>query len=262
MLVYAANEQRRYEDGDSSGWVRMDLKIKDVAELLKVSEKTIRRWLLEGKIPGYRLNRQYRFSRLEIQNWVLAQRLRSQHESDPEHEEALVDPSEAGQQAFSLLRAMTRGGVYHNISGKTKEEVIRNTMLCLAERLDLDAELVTSLLLEREALMTTALNNGLAVPHTRDFLLPGGEDAIAVVYPATPIPYDALDRRPVFCLFFLFAHNDKEHLRLLAKLAHFCGKEDHMHVLERRPSARETLELVREWESAQLVEQLPEPLHV
>jgi len=36
----------------------MDLKIKDVAELLNVSETTIRRWLKDGKIPAYQLNHQ------------------------------------------------------------------------------------------------------------------------------------------------------------------------------------------------------------
>ena len=50
----------------------MDLKIKDVAELLNVSETTIRRWLQENKIPAYKLNHQYRFSTAEIEDWVLS----------------------------------------------------------------------------------------------------------------------------------------------------------------------------------------------
>ena len=53
----------------------MDLKIKDVADLLNVSETTIRRWLAEGKIPAYRINHQYRFSRYEIQDWVMSHKL-------------------------------------------------------------------------------------------------------------------------------------------------------------------------------------------
>ena len=56
----------------------MDLKIKDVAELLNVSETTIRRWLAEGKIPAYRLHHQYRFSRIEIENWMLSCRLQKE----------------------------------------------------------------------------------------------------------------------------------------------------------------------------------------
>ncbi len=49
----------------------MDLKLKDVTELLNVSETTVKRWISDGKIPYYRLNNQYRFSRSEIENWVL-----------------------------------------------------------------------------------------------------------------------------------------------------------------------------------------------
>src|SRR5579872_484768 len=58
----------------------MDLKIKDVAELLNVSETTIRRWLIDGKIPAYRLNHQYRFSRIEIENWMMSCKLQQSQE--------------------------------------------------------------------------------------------------------------------------------------------------------------------------------------
>ena len=50
----------------------MDLKLKDVAELLNVSEPTIRRWISDGKIPYYRLDNQLRFSRNEIESWLLS----------------------------------------------------------------------------------------------------------------------------------------------------------------------------------------------
>lgn len=231
----------------------MDLKIKDVAELLKVSEKTIRRWLQHGKIPAYRLNHQYRFSRMEIQDWVMAQKLRAQAEPAP-----LKDPShpasteETGHHVFSLLRAITRGGVHQNVPGHNKEELIQATMRRLEERLDLDAELVAELLLEREALMPTALNNGLAVPHTRDFLLKGEEDAIAVVFPQHPVPYGALEHQPVHCLFFLFAHSDKQHLRLLARLAHFVSRPEVLNKLSSTLSSKDLLETVRAWEAQQL----------
>lgn len=230
----------------------MDLKIKDVAELLKVSEKTIRRWLQHGKIPAYRLNHQYRFSRMEIQDWVMAQKLKSQVDPHATHEASSpAIAEETGHHVFSLLRAMTRGGVHQRIPGTTKDEVIHATMRRLEERLDLDGEVVAQLLLEREALMPTALNNGLAVPHTRDFLLHGEEDAIAVVFPEHPVPYGALDHQPVHCLFFLFAHSDKQHLRLLARLAHLVSRPEVLQKLASAPSSKELLELVRAWEAQQ-----------
>ena len=50
----------------------MDLKLKEVAELLKVSEKTIYRWVKDGKIPCYRINHQYRFRTDEINQWAVS----------------------------------------------------------------------------------------------------------------------------------------------------------------------------------------------
>ena len=49
----------------------MDLKIKDVSELLGVSEITVHRWLSDGKIPAYRIDGEARFSRMEVEDWIL-----------------------------------------------------------------------------------------------------------------------------------------------------------------------------------------------
>ena len=61
-----------YKAENLLGIIGMDLKLRDVADLLTVSEATIRRWIADGKIPYYKLHNQYRFSRSEIENWVLS----------------------------------------------------------------------------------------------------------------------------------------------------------------------------------------------
>jgi PTS system nitrogen regulatory IIA component len=53
----------------------MELKIKDIINLLQISEKTVYRWIKEKKIPCYRINHQYRFSRSEINEWILDSRI-------------------------------------------------------------------------------------------------------------------------------------------------------------------------------------------
>jgi PTS system nitrogen regulatory IIA component len=238
--------------------VGMDLKIKDVADLLDVSETTIRRWLVDGKIPAYRLNHQYRFSRTEIENWVMSCKLKqseagflpfAQDQIYPEHETSKEAHSmRGGLQQFSLYRAIHQGGVVTKVKGKNKEEIIRETMRTVAPRLGLDADVISELLLDREAMMPTALNNGIAVPHTRDFLLQGPSDMIVVVFPEEPIEYGALDGKPVHTLFFLFSHDDKRHLHLLAKLAHLSSNEAALAFLKTSPDSKELLEFVRTWE--------------
>lgn len=240
----------------------MDLKIKDVAELLNVSETTIRRWLTDGKIPAYRINHQYRFSRIEIENWMLRCKLKSPEMGSAPFNETQIyppvksaDASEAssragGMQHFCFYRAVHQGDVLDSIPGKTKEEIIRGTTKAIAQKLGVDAEVLSELLIDREKLMPTSLNNGIAVPHTRDFLRKGPLDMLFVVYPETPIEYGALDGKPVFALFFLFASNDKGHLQLLAKLAHLASNVKALEFLQTKPGKKELLEFIRNWEGS------------
>ena len=236
----------------------MDLKIKDVAELLNISETTIRRWITEGKIPAYRIHHQYRFNRTEIEDWVMQHKLNSMPENAaaPKPNDYFVQEAptpklakKGGIKQYSLYRAINKGGIFHGIPGNTKEEVICSSMKLIAHQLGLDADVLTDLLLDRESLMPTALNNGIGVPHTRDFLLKDHVDAVAVVFPEKPINYGALDGKPVHTLFFLFACEDKRHLHLLAKIAHLSSQAESLALLQKKPKKETFLEYVKNWES-------------
>ena len=90
----------------------MDLKIKDVAEMLNVSETTIRRWLSDGKIPAYKINQQYRFSRSEIEDWVMKHKLKDDEGVSPFslNSSAKSFSIRGGQKQYSLYRALHKGG--------------------------------------------------------------------------------------------------------------------------------------------------------
>ncbi len=236
----------------------MDLKIKDVADLLNVSESTIRRWLADGKIPAYRINQHYFFSRSEIENWVISHKLDKTDGVSPftrskEMESLAVKPQKSpatgGSKQFSLFRALHKGDVLHHLKGHSKEEIIRTAMKKVAKTLNIDAEVMTDLLLDRENLMPTALNNGIAVPHTRDSLLDSHYDVIFVVCLDEPLEYGALDGKPVHTLFFLFACEDKRHLHLLAKIAHLSSQPQALEFFKGKPSKEALLAFIKEWES-------------
>ncbi len=239
----------------------MDLKIRDVAQLLSVSEKTIRRWLVEGKIPAYRLNAQYRFSRIEIENWMMSCKLGSNlskvslredletaGDSDTESSQDSKQ-LKLGIQQFSFYRAVNRGGVLLHVEGSSKEEIITNAMEYVAPLLGRDREMLTELLLDREKLMSTGINHGVAVPHSRELVFEGDYDVVVVLFPKVPIEYGALDQEPVHTLFFLFAGGDKRHLHLLAKIAHFSGDKEAQNFLQKRPDKHALLEYLKNWES-------------
>lgn len=228
----------------------MDLKIKDVADLLNVSEKTIRRWVSEGTIPSYSINEQHRFNRTEIENWVMQQKL---IDSTVERSSTIIldnNSPKGGIKQFSLFRALHKGDVLLNVPGQTKEEVIRFTMQKMAKTLNLDADVISELLLDREKLQPTALNNGIGIPHTRDFHLSAHHDVVVVAYPETPLEYGAMDGQPVHALFFLFACDDKRHLHLLAKIAHFAVNKDNLDYLKTKPNKNDLLNFVKTFEAS------------
>ncbi len=230
----------------------MDLKIKDVADLLNVSETTIRRWLTDGKIPAYKINHQYRFNRLEIEDWVMGQRVnQSSEKGQPQANDSEAEPqTKGGRQQFSLYRAIHQGEVITDLPGTTKEEIIRNAMQRVAKRLQLDPDISSELLLQREKLHSTALNHGIALPHTRESVIRQGKDSVFVVYPQEPLDYDALDGEPVHTLFFLFASDDKNHLHLLAKIAHLSSQSETREFLKTRPTKEQLLGFIKEWEGS------------
>ncbi|CCQ74236.1 helix-turn-helix domain-containing protein [Magnetospira sp. QH-2] len=53
------------------------LTIKEVAEYLKIKEKTAYRLVAEGKIPGFKVGGSWRFRRSEIEAWIDTQALKS-----------------------------------------------------------------------------------------------------------------------------------------------------------------------------------------
>ena len=46
------------------------LTIKEVAEYLKVKEKTAYKLVAEGKIPGFKVGGSWRFRKREIEEWI------------------------------------------------------------------------------------------------------------------------------------------------------------------------------------------------
>ena len=47
------------------------LTVEQIAAHLQVSKESIYRWLEKGKIPAYRVGKQWRFLKTEVDEWVL-----------------------------------------------------------------------------------------------------------------------------------------------------------------------------------------------
>jgi PTS system nitrogen regulatory IIA component len=191
----------------------MNLSVRDTAGLLKVSEKTIYRWIKQQAIPAYRVQDQYRFNRAEILEWATSRRLNVSSE-------IFAEPEVEGQPVPSLLDALEAGGVFYRVSGEDKESALREVVELLRLPDEVDREFLLRVLLAREAIAPTAVGEGIAVPHVRNpVVLHVGRPSLSLCFLERPIEYGALDGKPVDTLFTIISPTTRAHLHLMAKLS-------------------------------------------
>ncbi len=221
----------------------MRLTVKDVAALLNVSEKTIYRWAGKGEIPSYRLKEQYRFSKPEILEWAAAKRLPVADEvANPAEDERGPLPSFAD--------ALEAGGVFYRVAGSDKSSALKSVVDMLRLPDDMDRGFLHKVLLAREALGSTGIGDGIAIPHARNpIVLDVERPGITLCFLEKPIDFDAIDGKPVNVLFTIISPTVRTHLHLLSRLAfvmHDAGFKD---AILREASRDEILNLARQAES-------------
>lgn len=151
----------------------------------------------------------------------------------------------------SLAELVGRGGVYYNIAGSTSAEVLSEAVKAMSLPKGLDRGKLLTAVLERESLMPTALGNGIAIPHPRSPMVGDPEaQRVAVFFLKTPIPYSALDRKPVSTLFLILSSDAKSHLSILAALSYLCQRQDFLAVLDSRPSTEELMDHIAKVEAS------------
>jgi PTS system nitrogen regulatory IIA component len=191
----------------------MQLNVRDAARLLSVSEKTIYRWINQGSLPAYRVNEQYRFNRAELLEWATAHKINVSVE-------IFHEPESQPAQLPGLVDALEAGGIFYRLGGKDKESVLRAIVETMRLPEEVDREFLFRVLLAREALGSTGVGDGIAIPHVRNpVVLHVPRPSICLCFLDRPIDFGALDGQPVFALFSLVNPTVRAHLHLLSRLS-------------------------------------------
>ncbi len=217
---------------------KMDLKIKDVAELLQVDEKTITKLIDEGKIPCYKINYQYRFNREELNEWILTNKV----DASP-----AVLESHSPDSPVDIIECLNRGGVYYKIPGATVDAVIRNSMNAVTLPPRMDRDLIIFHLLKREAMMPTAVGEGIAIPHPRVPILSDiNNESISICFLEQPVDFKALDKISVSVMFIVLSANQCRHLEMLFKISNLCRQPEFLALLKQQAAQEKIFEYIVE----------------
>jgi PTS system nitrogen regulatory IIA component len=192
----------------------MKLTVHEAADLLNTSEATVYRWITDKAIPCHRVNDHYRFHRAELLEWATARGMAVSVSAFP--------PSRRGT-GMPLPRfatALRAGGVHPNVEGHDRESVLRAVVKRMPLSDEADRELLFDVMLAREALGSTGIGDGIAIPHVRSpVILHTTEPSVTLCFLRNPVDFAAIDGRKVHTLFSLITHSVRSHLHLLSRLS-------------------------------------------
>lgn len=222
----------------------MKLTVRDAAGLLGVSEKTIYRWLKQNAIPAYRINEQYRFNRAELLEWATAHKIAISPKVFEETEGSSIPVP-------SLSQSLKEGGVYYRVEGDCKSGVLRSVVETIRLPEGVDKDYLYGVLMAREGLGSTAIGDGVAIPHARSPIVhPVAHPMVSLCFLEKPVEYGALDGKLVFALFVVVSPTVRAHLHLLARLSYCLRDSEFQSILQRQGLRDELSEAIRKVESA------------
>ena len=180
--------------------------VEEVAEYLRVSERTVYEWAQKGEIPAGKLGTTWRFKRSEIERWI--DRRLSGTRRVP------------AAQPFAIGNALSRDRVI--LMDETHKEPALKLMADIVARSTRvrDRNELERAVFAREELMSTGIGFGVAVPHVRlasvtDLVMALGVSRHDIT------DYDSLDGQPVriICMVAAGTNQHADYIRCLAAVS-------------------------------------------
>ena len=148
-----------------------------------------------------------------------------------------------------LSELIQRGGIYKDIKGGNSREVLTALTEALPPIFSIPPEMILDAVMEREALMSTGIGRGIALPHPRNPLVQSErEQFTALAFLEEPVDWYSLDGQRVDTLFLIISASAKQHLRTLSEITFFCRQDVFYQILRERSSQEDLLGFIRDAE--------------
>lgn len=194
---------------------------RELAEYIKLNEKTVLKMAQKGQIPGVKIGNQWRFHLTSIDNYLQDEIVHA-----PQNElDMLIRTTD---HIIPLSRLIDPSLIFLNMKATNAAEAVRELAgYAYSAGITPDADALCAELKEREEMLSTAIGSCVAVPHPRHpdkqlFLKPN----IMLYRSRVGIEFGAHDNKKVHLFFMICAPGIAVHLRLLAKIAKLLQIKD------------------------------------
>jgi PTS system nitrogen regulatory IIA component len=213
----------------------MQLTVREAASYLRVDEATVRRWIRQRGLPVHRVNERLHLNAIELWEWAVEQGV-------PVSRALLEQAQHQPEEVPTLSALLSAGGIHHDIGGRDKPTVLREIVRHLPLPAEVDREFLATTLEAREAMGSTGIGDGIAIPHVRNpILLHIAAPFVSLCLLRDPVDFGALDGKPVHALFTGVSSNVPGHLRILGQLGYALHDAQLRRLLVRRSPAAEIL---------------------
>ena len=221
----------------------------ELAEHLGRDVRELEKLVNRGRIPGHKRAGEWSFQATEVTQW-LEQEMRTF--SDPElaavevsHRSAELNPE------IPVTSLMCPKTVQVPLEGRTKRSILEGLVEVAGRTYQIwEPATVLKAVLEREELMSTAFDFGVAIPHPRQTLTDSiGESVVAFGRTPSPIPFGAANNSLTDMFFLVICRDARTHLHVLARLGRMLQQPGFVQTLREAPDSETAYEIIQEAES-------------
>jgi PTS system nitrogen regulatory IIA component len=196
----------------TEGGATMQITVREAASYFDVEEATVRRWIAERDLPVHRVSERLHLNAIEVWEWAV--------EHDIPVSRSLLDEARrTPEEVPALSRLLRDGGIHRRIESGDKTSTLAHIVQQLPLPGDIDRDHLLAILEAREAMGSTGIGDGIAIPHVRNpILLHVERPQVSLFLLGEPVDFDAVDHEPVHSVFLVISPSVPSHLRILAQL--------------------------------------------
>jgi PTS system nitrogen regulatory IIA component len=218
----------------------MQLTIRQAASYFGVQEGTVRQWIASRGLPVHRVNERQLLNAIEVWEWAVEQGI-------PVSRTLLDQARRTPERVAPLAELLEAGGIHRGIAGRDKAAVLESVVRHLPLPPDVDRDHLLAVLEAREAMGSTGIGDGIAIPHVRNpILLHVDRPMVALFLLDRPVDFESIDGQPVHAIFLVVSSSVPSHLRILAELGLALRDADLRRLLQSRASDQELMDRIRE----------------
>ena len=152
-------------------------------------------------------------------------------------------------ETMNLLEFLDAGAINLNLNGNDKESILSELVdILIGKGLVKSKPTLVASLIEREALGSTGIGHGVAIPHGRSNDL--NNTVMAMGRSRQDVNFDAIDGQPTRLFFLLVApeNGTTQYLHVLARIARLMKNETNRRLLLEAESPEQVLEMIKKTE--------------